>query len=1383
MEKTNNQMSVGKLSFRPFNKLLLEEVYVEDLNGDTLFYAKEVSASFQLLRLLDDHLLIQSVELDHFVVNINKDRFDSDFNFQFFVDAFQSDQPDKSPSSMAIQINDIKLKNGRVNYDIFSEPMQGDDLFDSNHIHLSDLQANIDLHSIDLNKLNIAIEAFSLTERSGFKLNKLQAKVHSKNGRINLDDLLIELPYSMISTSNAWVDYSGLSLNLKDNYIAPKDVKMFYPKLTELSDKLSFSVNMEGAFPQLNVSQLKFEYGKHIQLNLQASMNNIGDWKNTPIRLDLESLSADSKGIQQILNLASEGEVKEMPVNTGGINLTGIVEGSLPNMKVNLNVRTDRGSLLLNGTGGYNFNSGISRFDAKLNTNNFDVGTLLQDTLFGLANLQLMSQGVITLDGNINATGNLTVDRFDFNNYSYNHIQANVAYTNDSIRLSLKSEDVNVPLEITGSANWKDKLGVTLNAKLDSVYLDPLNFLSGYTDAYLSTNIIADMDGVGIERMGLNLSVEDFSLYTNKGFFEEPRLKLSYQAADSSKKHLTFSSQIVNARVNGNFTYAGVWESIIETFPVFFPDTKRQPENKDTFHENINFFMAVRNANLLSDILELPEAVPDSALFVGKYSNDGETLTLSASAYTQFMESDTLQMSIVLANKNNNLSFIFNVDNKSNIYSIDGTIDAEVAFIPRVGSVVPDMDITLNPTVFVLNETTFDLHPAQIELRDNRYVIHDFLFDHNDTESLRIDGVISDSREDSLRINISQLQLGTVFSTMKTSVPLLGEVNGEVVAKQLLSTPFILSRNFSVSNILVADNAVGDLKVTSAWSTERQGLALRATLTHEDHPQSVVSGFVLPEKDSLSLTATIRDMELQWLNSLTAETLYGLDGSLNADIKMSGKIKDPTIDGVVYFDKAKVGVTQLNTLYSINDSIYLTPNLIELKRFTVKDERDRPLTLTGKIPHQQFADFDPNLTMTLSNFQVINNEQQKDSLFYGNLRVNGVLKIKRNNNDWVLSGNVTHSTDSKVMVNIPSAANTAVRYNSITFVNSEGEDLEVLEKERKKREAAALSFPLKINVELSVDPSLTVGAVFNPATGDAARVTGTGSINFVYDMNSSTINLLGGYEVESGEATLSLVNITKKTITVKEGGRLTFRGDPMMTTFDVTALYNLRADLTALDPSLENVGLPPRVPVVCSFTASGDLNKMELKYDILLPNEQDEVQRKVQNLLYTDDLMIKEIAYLLAFGAFMPLNKDNTRPSGDSFWTALASSSITSQLNNLLSGVLNENWSIGADLRTSDTSFNDLGMDVNISTRLFNNRLTVNSTLGYSNDPNQTDNFTGDFDAEYKLSPSGNIVLKVRNTTNNQYYEKAKTTQGVGVVYKRAAKTFKGLFGKIWRKK
>ncbi len=60
--------------------------------------------------------------------------------------------------------------------------------------------------------------------------------------------------------------------------------------------------------------------------------------------------------------------------------------------------------------------------------------------------------------------------------------------------------------------------------------------------------------------------------------------------------------------------------------------------------------------------------------------------------------------------------------------------------------------------------------------------------------------------------------------------------------------------------------------------------------------------------------------------------------------------------------------------------------------------------------------------------------------------------------------------------------------------------------------------------------------------------------------------------------------------------------------------------------------------------------------------------------------------------------------------------------------------------------------------------------------------FTGDFSVEYKLTKAGDWVVKAYNVTNDQFYEQAPTTQGVGVVYRKEAKTFKELFKKRRRR-
>jgi hypothetical protein len=557
-------------------------------------------------------------------------------------------------------------------------------------------------------------------------------------------------------------------------------------------------------------------------------------------------------------------------------------------------------------------------------------------------------------------------------------------------------------------------------------------------------------------------------------------------------------------------------------------------------------------------------------------------------------------------------------------------------------------------------------------------------------------------------------------------------------------------------------------------------LALNATLGRDGRTPSVVTGFIFPDKDSLSLKACVRDIELQWFQKRMEESLYGLSGRIGADVQVTGKISDPEVNGVVRADQAQVGVRILNALYSMNDSLFLRPGVIELNGFTVLDENRHSLTAAGTVTHNRFSGFTPKINLTLNDFLVLNNEHQTDSLFYGNLRVNGLLTVKQSNKDWLISGDVTHSDSARLTVNLPSTASTAERYDNMVVYRHPAPaevDRDVRKIQPEEEAPESFSLPLKINASLWFDPSLTIGAVFNPVTGDAAYVKGNGMVKFAYDMKTSHMSLLGNYEILSGSAGLSLANITKKTFTVQEGGKLVFRGDPMETTFNLTALYNLRADLTGVDPSFGNIGIVnTKVPVTCSLTAVGSIDRMTLEYDILLPSESDDIQRKVDGLLYTDDMKIKQIAYLVALGSFMPASSDSPNlgsPNLVNSLTALTSGG----LNKLLSNVLSDKWSIGTDVTGLDN------ISINVSGSLLNDRLTVNGTVGYHNNTGLTNNFTGDFTIEYQLAPSGNLVLKAYNVTNNRYYEQAPTTQGVGVAYKREARIFRKLFDKFRKKK
>jgi hypothetical protein len=333
------------------------------------------------------------------------------------------------------------------------------------------------------------------------------------------------------------------------------------------------------------------------------------------------------------------------------------------------------------------------------------------------------------------------------------------------------------------------------------------------------------------------------------------------------------------------------------------------------------------------------------------------------------------------------------------------------------------------------------------------------------------------------------------------------------------------------------------------------------------------------------------------------------------------------------------------------------------------------------------------------------------------------------------------------------------------------------------QQAKTLSLPVNLSLSAGITPDLTLGVIINPVTKDAATATGKGNIRLDWKMPHGDMKLTGNYVIEEGKCALSLQGITKKEFVIRKGSAVTFKGNPLSTSFNLTALYSLRADLVSLDESFAgDMYLPStRVKTNCILNISGDINKMNITYDVETPDIDESVQRKIANLMYSDDIKIREVAYLLALGNFYPPEGNKGSNAQASIWTSLASSTLSSQLNNLLSSALKENWSIGTNFRSNNDNFSDVEMDVNISSRFFNNRLTLNTNIGYKNNTTQDNNLTGDFQVEYKLTKTGELSLKAYNVTNDEYYRQSLTTQGIGVSYKKESKTFRDLFRKTIR--
>jgi hypothetical protein len=173
----------------------------------------------------------------------------------------------------------------------------------------------------------------------------------------------------------------------------------------------------------------------------------------------------------------------------------------------------------------------------------------------------------------------------------------------------------------------------------------------------------------------------------------------------------------------------------------------------------------------------------------------------------------------------------------------------------------------------------------------------------------------------------------------------------------------------------------------------------------------------------------------------------------------------------------------------------------------------------------------------------------------------------------------------------------------------------------------------------------------------------------------------------------------------------------------------------------------------------------EISFDIELPTLTQDVTRKVKSIVSTEDMMNRQIVYLLALNRFY--TPEYMGGGSNNELVSIASTTLSSHLSNIL-GQISDNWSFSPNIRSDNGDFSDMEIDLALSSQLLNNRLLLNGNFGYRDRTTSSTTFIGDFDLEYLLNKRGSFRLKAYNHYNDQnyYLKSALTTQGIGVVYK-----------------
>ncbi len=190
-------------------KFLLEGVYLENQQKDTLFYGKKIAVNFNLFGLFNNKLEFNDIDVDGLVANIYRDN-NGAFSFDYITDAFASKEVKKDSSApMEISLNKIELNKIRINYkDEMTKNFANVSLN-----HFVTKVEKFDLQKLDFDVPKINIDGFKAILKQGIveKVAKETEIAVKKQAETNVLKINVE----EITLSSIYLDYLSESGNIK----------------------------------------------------------------------------------------------------------------------------------------------------------------------------------------------------------------------------------------------------------------------------------------------------------------------------------------------------------------------------------------------------------------------------------------------------------------------------------------------------------------------------------------------------------------------------------------------------------------------------------------------------------------------------------------------------------------------------------------------------------------------------------------------------------------------------------------------------------------------------------------------------------------------------------------------------------------------------------------------------------------------------------------------------------------------------------------------------------------------------------------------------------------------------------------------------------------
>lgn len=855
--KLGTRVSIGNISLGLLNRIVIDEVMIEDQQHHKMFSCHRLSAKIDIASILEGHIVISSAQIFGMKAVLSKADGKSPLNCQFILDSLKSkDTTSKTP--LNLQISSLVIRNSAVVYDR-RDKARKHSTFDPNHIYVDRISGHIMLYSLKDDSLSLRMKKMALVERnSGLSINNLSFIADAGKMSARIKDFSLQTPNSDIGLDIAikYNDREIKSLGIRSDHssVGTNDIALFVPKLTGTNQSIFFDTEITGDGKALNIKSLSLNTsGREIAFSMsgkaRARSNIVSCIRNgDDISWSIPTfyLHADYDAITSLARNTGIGS-NTIP-HIGNIDIKASANGT----RHSINAET----CIESGIGDFTSRIAVSgeNVSVDLNSNTLRLGNILSGGIVGDTELSLHAMSIIDQSTKRprKLDARLTLPLLTLKGYAYRNINASIGMEADKGSIEMSVADMNADVNVSVTAENITALlegraselrNINLAANVGNICPHALNLTESYPGTSFGMDINAMIGDAGDVLDNLTAHINNVRITGASEHYSCERTSLSSRCHNNGNREIVLDSDFANVLATGQYDMETLGTSLVNLISQRLPTLPGIPQYKKT--GNTMSLKATISDTRPLNILAGTNILNNSPISIKGYINDalnttditleadsmtvsgmrlegasihlaspGDTLHLEANALKHNSDGGKLSLSITGKAANNNVKASLRWNNGDG-NDFNGSLNIGGQFYQNIeGKAIAKINIT--PSEVMINDSLWHLRRAGITYSANSLAVDNFLLEHGE-QHIRINGMATRNPKDSLTVSLKDVNVAYIMNLVDFhSVEFDGYATGDAVATSVFSTPEAHA-DLVVRDFLFEQGRMGVLTVSADW--------------------------------------------------------------------------------------------------------------------------------------------------------------------------------------------------------------------------------------------------------------------------------------------------------------------------------------------------------------------------------------------------------------------------------------------------------------------------------------------------------------------------------------------------------------------------------------